>query len=133
MRFLRDEGVPYRLAAFLITVGHEAASVGRDYQYSITDRAILEIAHAEQRIVLTNDKDFGDLVVRDKLPHSGVILFRIGYAPLGERAALLKRVLDLLSNDLDQFIVVTHTAIRVRRTLDEPSDLPQFPEEFWVN
>jgi predicted nuclease of predicted toxin-antitoxin system len=116
MRFLLDEGLPYRLAAFLIALGHDVTAVGYDYPFSLSDRAILEIAHAERRVILTNDKDFGDLVMRDMLPHAGVILFRLGYVPLDERIALMQRVLDEYADDLNQFIVVTRNAIRVHRS-----------------
>jgi predicted nuclease of predicted toxin-antitoxin system len=108
-----DEGLPYRLAAFLIALGHDVTAVGRDYPSALADRAILEIAHTERRIVLTNDKDFGDLVVRDKLPHAGVILFRLGYVPLAARIALTRRVFDEHKDELDQIIVVTRSSIRV--------------------
>jgi predicted nuclease of predicted toxin-antitoxin system len=43
----------------------------------LADEAILEIANQENRILLTNDKDFGEIVFRQKLITSGVILFRI--------------------------------------------------------
>jgi predicted nuclease of predicted toxin-antitoxin system len=116
MRFLLDEGLPYRLAASLIALGHDVVAVGHDSPSSLADRVILEIARTERRIVVTNDKDFGDLVVRDKLPHAGVILFRLGYVPLRERIALMQRVLVEHADELDQFIVVTRTSIRVHRT-----------------
>jgi predicted nuclease of predicted toxin-antitoxin system len=119
MRFLLDEGLPHRLAAFLIALGHDVTAVGHDYPFSLADRAILEIARTEQRIVLTNDKDFGDLIFRDKLPHRGVILFRLGYVPLSVRTALMQRVLDEHADELDQFIVVTLHQIRVRRSSDQ--------------
>jgi predicted nuclease of predicted toxin-antitoxin system len=38
---------------------------------------VLAIATAEQRVLLTNDKDFGELIFRRRLPHAGVILFRL--------------------------------------------------------
>ncbi len=85
MRFLLDEGLPYRLAAHLHALGHDVTAVGHDYPFSLADRAILDIATVERRIILTNDKDFGDLIFRDQLRHDGVILFRLGYVTLDER------------------------------------------------
>jgi predicted nuclease of predicted toxin-antitoxin system len=116
MRFLLDEGLPYRLAMFLIVLGHHVTAVGHDYPLSLAARDILAIALAERRIVLTNDKDFGDLIVRDKLPHSGVVLFRLGYVPLEERTTLMRRVISEHADDLDQLVVVTRTSIRVHRS-----------------
>jgi predicted nuclease of predicted toxin-antitoxin system len=102
-----------RLAAFLEAEGHDVAICGRDHPYALDDRDILAIAFAERRIVLTNDKDFGDLVVRDRLPHAGVIMFRLGYASVDVRLAHLQRVLIDHATQLDQFIVVSHQGIRV--------------------
>lgn len=113
MRFLLDEGLPFRLRAWLAEEGHDAATIGRDHPQALTDREILAIAARERRIVLTNDKDFGDLVFRDKLPHSGVILFRLGYAPIAVRVALLRRVLIEHVDHLDQFIVVSPQGVRI--------------------
>lgn len=113
MRFLLDEGLPFRLAAFLKDEGHDVAICGRDHPHALDDREILAIAFAERRIVLTNDKDFGDLVFRDRQPHAGVILFRLGYVPIGIRVEYLQRVLIEHANHLDQFIVVSPRGSRI--------------------
>ena len=116
MRFLLDEGLPFRLAAYLQSEGHDVAICGRDHPRSLQDRDILAIAVAEQRIVLTNDKDFGDLVFRDRLPHAGVILFRFGYLPIEVRIALLRQVLTEHVDALDRFFVVSPQGIRIGST-----------------
>ncbi len=114
MRFLFDEGLPFRLAAYLEEQGHDVAAVGRDHPHALDDRDVLAIAVREHRILVTNDKDFGELVFRDTLPHAGVILFRLGYVPLEERIALLRRALSEYADHLDRFLVVTPRRIRVR-------------------
>lgn len=121
MRFLLDEGLPYRLARYLQDRGHDAATVGHDYPYALADRDILAIAKAERRIVLTNDKDFGDLIFRDRLSHEGVILFRLGYVPLEKRIELLERVLTDHPHNLHALVVVSPRGIRVRQSRGEES------------
>jgi predicted nuclease of predicted toxin-antitoxin system len=79
VKFLLDEGIPFRLAAFLAGEGHDIVECGRDLPQALNDRDILAIAVREARILVTNDKDFGDLVFRDHLPHAGVILFRVAW------------------------------------------------------
>lgn len=109
MRFLLDEGLPYRLASHLQTIGHDATAVGHDYPFALADCEILAIAVAERRVILTNDKDFGDLIFRDRLRHEGVILFRLGYIALEERIAYLESVLSDHADRLhDLIVVVTH-------------------------
>jgi predicted nuclease of predicted toxin-antitoxin system len=120
VRFLLDEGLPFRLAAYLTSEGHDVVPCGADYPHALTDRQILAIAYGEQRIVLTNDKDFGDLVFRDRLPHAGVILFRLGYVPIDVRIALLREVLMDHAEHLDQFIVVLPGGSRVASAPEAP-------------
>ena len=121
MRFLLDEGLPWRLARHLQDRGHDVTAIGHEYPYALADRDILAIATAERRIILTNDKDFGDLVFRDRLAHEGVILFRLGYVPLEKRIELLERVLTDHTDNLHALIVVSQRGIRVRRSRDEDS------------
>jgi predicted nuclease of predicted toxin-antitoxin system len=125
MRFLLDEGLPYRLAAHLQALGHDVTAIGHDYPFALADREILDIATAERRVILTNDKAFGDLVFRDGLRHEGVILFRLGYVPLDDRIALLERAIGDHADRLRDVIAVTHRGIRVRAaTAPEPRRQP---------
>ena len=120
MRFLLDEGLPFRLAVFLTSEGHDVVACGVDYPHALTDRELLTIAQREQRIILTNDKDFGDLVFRDRLPHAGVILFRLGYVPIDVRIALLRQALVDNAEQLEQFIVIAPHGSRVASPTPEP-------------
>lgn len=113
MRFLLDEGLPFRLAAFLKSEGHGVAVCGIDHPHALADRDILAIAFDEKRLLLTNDKHFGDLVFRDRQPHAGVILFRLGYVSIEDRISSLGRVLTEHADDLDQFIVVSPHGSRI--------------------
>jgi predicted nuclease of predicted toxin-antitoxin system len=113
VRFLLDEGLPNRLADFLEGEGHDIATCGRDLPFSLLDSEILASAYNTQRILLANDKDFGDLVFRDRQPHRGVILFRLGRVPSSTRVAYLEQVLNEFAEQLDQFIVVSPRGIRI--------------------
>ena len=48
----------------------------RDIDARMKDENILAIAREEERVVVTSDKDFGELVFRERLPHKGVLLLR---------------------------------------------------------
>ncbi len=113
MRFLVDESFPARLAAFLKTQGHDVTRVGSDLPHGMPDEDVLATASNETRILITDDTDFGELIHRRGLAHAGVILFRLGYAPLPTRITLLERVLHHHVDELERFIVVTRTRIRV--------------------
>ena len=61
MRFLADENVPLASADYLARLGHDVRSVTREGMGS-PDAVVLARAEREQRIVLTFDRDFGELV-----------------------------------------------------------------------
>jgi predicted nuclease of predicted toxin-antitoxin system len=78
---------------------------------------VLATAHQEQQILITNDKDFGELVFRHRQPHAGVILFRLPYgASLTLKLDRLDHVLTAYAQSLDQFLVVTERSVRRRHT-----------------
>ena len=116
MRFLLDESAEYRLAHWLRDQGHDVTAIAHDYPHALTDLAVLALARQEQRILITNDSDFGEFIVRHQLPHAGVIYFRL---PGATTAAKIERLADVLrdyADRLDQLLVVTERSIRVRRT-----------------
>lgn len=115
MRFLCDQNLERRVSAWLIDIGHDVAVGVVDYDGRLLDPDVLAIAQAERRILVTNDKDFGELIWRRRLPHAGVIFFRMPAATAEQKIERLAVVLRDYANQLDQFIVVRPTSIRVRR------------------
>ncbi len=86
MRFLADENFPYDAVQALHDDGHDIAWVRTDAP-GISDRQVLARAMTNHRILLTFDKDFGELAFHAGLPAAcGIILFRIS-APSSERVA----------------------------------------------
>lgn len=115
MRFLVDQSSPARLEGFLRSHGHDATRVGRQYLHGLADIDVLAIAHAEQRVLITNDRDFGELVFVRAQPHAGVIYFRLSTTTLAGHVARLMHVLAHHAADLGAFLVVTDHTVRVRR------------------
>ena len=68
----------------------------------------------ERRILITNDRDFGELVVRGRLEHAGVVLLRLETTDLATKIARLDYVLEHHRGDLGGFLVVTERLVRVR-------------------
>jgi len=120
MRFLLDESADYPLAAFLKQLGHDVTAIAHDYPHALSDPQVLAIAEQEQRILITNDRDFGELIFRRQLPHAGVLLFRLGQEDLQTKQAWLLHVLNHHRHHLKEFIVVTDQKIRVRRVPKQP-------------
>jgi predicted nuclease of predicted toxin-antitoxin system len=80
------------------------------------DEAVLEMAYSQQRILITQDKDFGELVFRLHQPHHGIVLIRLeGYTPQF-KAEIVTRFLQQHEKEmLDKFTVIQPNAIRIRK------------------
>lgn len=116
MRFLLDESADARLIPFLRAAGDDATRIAGEYPAGLPDQTVLALAVQEDRILITADRDFGEMIVRMGLPHSGVILFRLGdFAEIELWIERLAYVLLHHALDLDQLLVVTRQRVRVRR------------------
>jgi predicted nuclease of predicted toxin-antitoxin system len=115
MRFLVDECTGPAVARWLRERSYEVFSV---YESSrgLPDDDILQKAYSENWILITNDKDFGEKVHRDKRLHRGVILLRLEDERAAAKIATLARLLDGYEGRLgDAFVVVTETLVRFSR------------------
>ncbi|MBA2520431.1 MAG: DUF5615 family PIN-like protein [Chloroflexia bacterium] len=101
--------------SFSINHGHDSSRIGRDYPPGLPDREVLDIAHREQRILITNDKDFGDLIFQRELPHTGIILLRLPLdSTAQQKIAALERLFATHQDQLFRYVVVTPRGVRVR-------------------
>jgi predicted nuclease of predicted toxin-antitoxin system len=80
---------------------------------------VLSLARQDQRIVVTNDLDFGELIFHQQLAHAGVILFRLAEQDITVKQHWLSHVLHTYADQLDQFLVITRRGVRVRRSPEE--------------
>jgi predicted nuclease of predicted toxin-antitoxin system len=117
MRWLLDENVATTVIHRLREQGHDVLSV-KESMRSEEDEIILARAQAERRILVTHDKDFGELTFRFGLSATcGVVLFRLAGS---NSDADNQRILDVLANRTDwvgNFSVVTDDRIRMRPLL----------------
>ncbi len=117
MRFLVDESTGVAVACWLRDRGHEVFSVYEEAR-GIDDDAIVQKAFDENWILITNDKDFGEKVYRDRRPHRGIVLLRLENERSANKINVLQRFLEAYLEQLpDSFVVVTETQIRFARTL----------------
>jgi predicted nuclease of predicted toxin-antitoxin system len=114
MRFLLDENAPLRLTGHLRSLGHDVRSIAQDYQTALDDRVVLQIACRERRILITGDRDFGGLIIRQHLPHAGVLYFRLRSTQLPTWIARLEVVLRDYADRLHLYVVVTEGDVRLR-------------------
>jgi predicted nuclease of predicted toxin-antitoxin system len=115
MTFLADESVDGQVVDRLRADGHTVRSVA-EMAAGISDEAVLSISNNDASILLTADKDFGDLVFRQGLVHQGVVLIRLSGERPVERAALLSSTISNYGRELTgNFSVLTKRSLRIRR------------------
>jgi predicted nuclease of predicted toxin-antitoxin system len=113
MRFLVDESAGPALARWLRETGHEAVSVFDDLR-GATDATILDKAAEEDRILVTTDKDFGEMALRQRRAHKGIILLRLRDQRSVALIEAMTRLLAAHSAKLaDRFVVVTEDRVRI--------------------
>ncbi|MBW2163277.1 MAG: DUF5615 family PIN-like protein [Deltaproteobacteria bacterium] len=112
MRFLVDECTGPAVAKWLRSSHHDVFSV-YDEDRGLDDESIIEKANRENYILITNDKDFGELVFHMRKAHKGVILLRLEDERAENKIAVLRRVLESHSDKLvNNFIIVTEKTVR---------------------
>jgi predicted nuclease of predicted toxin-antitoxin system len=119
VKFLQDESCDAVIAQALLDVGHDVLMVSH-YSPGIPDDEVIKLALEQNRILLTEDKDFGQLVYASGQENCGVILFRF---PSYERNVMAGKVVDLVSTEKEllqsSFVVIETHKTRIRRKPNE--------------
>jgi len=116
MKFLLDQNVYYKTALFLKNLGHDVVRVAEIGLESAPDGELLEKAREFDRIFVTRDKDFGNLVFLKGIK-TGVILLRLNPSDLEQVHRMLEKALKSLSEEeiKASFLVIDHNKYRVRK------------------
>ena len=113
MRFIVDECTGTKVAEWLRAEGHEAFSI-YDECRGLDDDSIIDKAFTENWILITNDKDFGELVFRERRLHHGVIFLRLSDERSANKIEILRHLLKNHSERLaEHFVTVTEKAVRI--------------------
>jgi predicted nuclease of predicted toxin-antitoxin system len=114
VRFLADESCDFAVVRILRSAGHDVLAVAELFAGS-DDIAVMEIAVREERLLLTEDKDFGRLVYAHSQQSCGVIFIRY---PALARKTLPKAVTAFISSKTQADLSNSFTVMspgRVRR------------------
>jgi predicted nuclease of predicted toxin-antitoxin system len=114
VRWLVDECVDVALVAHLRSAGHDVIYMS-DAAPRATDVEVMERAHRDRRLLLTEDKDFGDLVFRQALPVPGIILLRIDPARHSLKRDRLQAAVERFGEELfGRYTVIEAARFRFR-------------------
>lgn len=115
MKFLADEGVDRQIVERLRENGLSVLYVA-EIEPGISDDEVLNQANRETALLLTTDKDFGELVFRQGRVIQGVILIRLAGLSPTHKSEIVSSVIREHAGELPQaFTVITPGAVRIRQ------------------
>ena len=114
MKLIADESLNFEFVSALRQNGFEIISIAEKHP-SIADENILEMSLTPPSVVITEDKDFGELIFKNKQDFSAVILLRY---EVNQEEYILKSLLSLLKNHLHElhksFVTISVNRTRIR-------------------
>lgn len=115
MKVVADEGIESKIVAVLRENNFQVLYIAELFP-SIPDEKVLQIALKEVAILLTKDKDFGELVFKQKLPHKGIVLVRLSEnMTSADKAKIVLRAFQKYSEEFEfHFSVIDEEFIRIR-------------------
>jgi predicted nuclease of predicted toxin-antitoxin system len=117
MKFVADEGVDAPIVEMLRSMEHDVLYIA-ELDTGAGDEKILAFANLENRILLTRDKDFGELVFRLKKVHSGIVLERLYELETDSKVKIVQEVVDKYGEELyGSFTVIQPGKVRIRKLM----------------
>ena len=114
MKFLADESVDFPVITLLRKQDFDVRSVFEEFPSS-EDDFVLHAANIDNRILITSDKDFGELVYRLKKISKGVILLRMEeLRPLKKAEVLIRVLREREGQIVNSFVVIRKEVVRIR-------------------
>jgi predicted nuclease of predicted toxin-antitoxin system len=114
VNILADESIDLPIVAHLRQQGHHVSYVA-EMDPGLSDEAVLQLARDEQALLLTADKDFGELVFRWRQVSRGVILLRLAGLPAQRKAKIVATAIEQYGERLvTAFSVITKHNVRIR-------------------
>lgn len=117
MTFVADEGVDSAVVSVLKMVGYDVLYIA-EAAPGLTDGEVLELANAQNTLLLTADKDFGELVFRLGRVHTGVILLRLMSLASDTQPEIVAEVVRRYGVQMwGAFTVIAPKTVRIRPKL----------------
>ena len=122
MRIVADENTDAAVVRALRADGHDVTWIA-EVEPAASDEDVLGLANRGQALLITEDKDFGELVYRRRLVTAGVLLIRLAGQPSANKAETVRFGVGEHGQELvEAFSVVSPESLRVRRP-PEPGPL----------
>ena len=107
LRFLTDENVSPPLIKAVRHEGYNVKDIKEERLFGISDKEVLRLAFKENRVVVTHDKDFANLLKYPSIKHKGVILLRFkDQSPINATKLFIPILRELKENKIKKSLVV---------------------------
>ena len=117
MNFVADESVDQPIVTQLRAEGHQVLAIV-EMDPGVADETVLEIANEQGMVLLTGDKDFGELVFRDRQHAFGIVLLRLSGLSPQAKAEVVSAVVTAHGDKLAAaFTVISANNVRIRPRL----------------
>jgi len=114
-RFIADENIPKECVDLLKKQGLDIISV-TDFAFGLGDEEVLDLANRNERIVITFDRDFGQLIFKKKRKSKGLILLRFVPKSPQQTVTIIRQVLATKIKIENSVVTVKKDSIRIRPT-----------------
>jgi predicted nuclease of predicted toxin-antitoxin system len=115
MKFIADECVDWQIIEYLRKICYEILYV-LEIEPGISDEKVLDIANKESAILITSDKDFGEMVFRQNRINSGIILIRLTGLQPDVKATITATAIKAHREKIkNNFMVITSETVRIRK------------------
>lgn len=116
MRFLVDQPISWRIARALNDAGHDAVHVRDLGMETASDEQIIDRAVGDKRVIVTQDADFGTLLVAAGRTSPSVAYFRLRTGDPNAQVSMLIDHLPMIAPHLERgaIVVIAEGAIRIR-------------------
>ncbi len=115
MNFIADENIDIEIIEILRKAGYTILSISEDFP-GISDEEVLEITNNHRAILITGDKDFGELVFRRGKVTNGVVLTRVfGITQEAKARMILDVFINYANEFMGNFTVIGKNKTRIKR------------------
>ena len=114
MKILADENIDFRLIKLLRENHIDVLSVA-EIKFGITDIEVINLANEHNCLLITEDKDFGELSFRLQLIHKGILLLRVNSMASNVRNLyILENILQFYNEMINKFSVLNEKMLRIK-------------------
>jgi predicted nuclease of predicted toxin-antitoxin system len=111
LKLLLDTCIAKSARDCLLVAGHDVLWAG-EWSIDPGDEQILTMAYQQQRVIVTLDKDFGELAVLRKVPHAGII--RLVEMSTKDQGEITRLVVEKYAKELAESAIITAGKQKVR-------------------